>query len=62
MCVLYISKSCGFSKKPPSGFNDFTIQEDKVAEVRWFTEEELRNEIKDNPDMFLRGVCERMSM
>lgn len=44
----------------PSGFNDFTIQEDEVAEVKWFTEEELKKEIKDTPNLFLKGVRERM--
>ena len=46
----------------PSGFNDFTVQENEVAEVKWFTEEELKKEIKDNPNLFLNGVRERMSM
>lgn len=47
-----------FSLTLPSGFNDFKIQEDEVAEIKWFSEEELRVELKNNPDNFLKGVQE----
>lgn len=45
----------------PAGFNDFKIQEDEVAEVKWFSEKELRKELEKNPDQFLKGIQERMS-
>ena len=45
----------------PSGFNNFKIQEDEVAEIKWFTEDELRKELRENPDIFLKGIHERMS-
>lgn len=44
----------------PSGFDDFKIQEDEVAEIKWFTEEELRKELKERPDDFLISIHERM--
>lgn len=45
----------------PSGYNDFKLKEDEVAEVKWFTEEELKKELKSNPDEFLKGIHEKMS-
>lgn len=45
----------------PASFNDFKIQKDEVAEVKWFSEEELKNQLKENPDDFLKGTHERMS-
>lgn len=44
----------------PSGFNKFTIQENEVAEIKWFTEEQLRKELKEKPDRFLLGIHDRM--
>ncbi len=44
-----------------AGFNDFKVAEDEVAEVKWFSEEELRKELKEKPDDFLKGVHERMN-
>jgi dipeptidase E len=46
----------------PTDFNDFKIQEDEVAEVKWFSEEELRRELKESPDDFLKWIHERMSI
>lgn len=45
----------------PAGFSDFKIQEDEVAEIKWFSEEELKKELKENPDDFLKGIHERMN-
>lgn len=45
----------------PVGFNNFKIQEDEVAEIKWFSEEELKKELKENPDQFLKGIHEKMS-
>ena len=42
------------------GFDDFKIQKDEVAEVKWFSVEELRKKLKENPDEFLKGIHERM--
>ncbi len=33
--------------------SEFRIQEEEVEEVKWFSEEELKRELKDNPDNFL---------
>lgn len=44
----------------PAGFNDFKIAKDEVAEVRWFSEDELRQQLKENPDDFLTGIHERI--
>ena len=44
----------------PYGFNDFTLAKDEVAEIKWFLKEELKKELKDNPDNFLIGIHERM--
>lgn len=46
----------------PDGFNDFKIQENEVAEVRWFSEKELREKLKENPNDFLKGIHERMGI
>ena len=45
----------------PTSFNDFKIAENEVAEVKWFSEEELKRELKENPNNFLKGIHERMS-
>ncbi|MCF7833739.1 MAG: NUDIX domain-containing protein [Candidatus Pacebacteria bacterium] len=45
----------------PVGFNNFKIQEDEVAEIKWFPEEKLRKELKENPDEFRKGIHERMN-
>jgi isopentenyl-diphosphate delta-isomerase len=45
----------------PVGFSDFKLAEDEVAEVKWFSEEELRKELKENPEDFLKGIHERMN-
>lgn len=37
---------------------DFRIQEDEVAAIRWFTKEELKKEIKEHPEQFLESVKE----
>ncbi len=44
----------------PVGFNDFKIQKNEVEEIRWFTKEELKKKLKENPDNFLTGIHERM--
>ncbi len=45
----------------PAGFNDFKIAEDEVAEVKWFSEKELQEKLKETPDDFLTGIHERMN-
>lgn len=37
---------------------DFKIQKDEIKDVRWFTESELRNQIKNNPGMFTKSIKE----
>lgn len=49
-----------FSLTLPAGFNDFKVAKDEVAEVKWFSEEELKKELKENPDEFLKGIYERI--
>lgn len=44
----------------PVGFNDFKILEREVAEVKWFSKEELIKELKEKPDEFLKYVHEKM--
>ncbi len=44
----------------PAGFNDFKVAEDEVAEVGWFSEEEIKRELKENPGDFLNGIHQRM--
>ncbi len=46
----------------PSGFNNFKIQEDEVAEIKWFTEEDLKKEIKENPHIFLKVIHDQISI
>lgn len=43
----------------PLGYNHFKILEDEVAEVKWFSKEELKRELEQNPDDFLKGIHER---
>ncbi len=38
--------------------DEFTIQSDEVAEIRWFPREQLQKEIDEHPDQFLRSVIE----
>ena len=35
---------------------EFNIQEEEVAEVRWFTKEEIQEQLKNKPDEFLKGI------
>ena len=35
---------------------NFKIQKQEVAEIRWFSKEELKKEIKNNPREFLNGM------
>ena len=44
----------------PYGFDDFKIDTNEVEEVKWFSVEELKVELKQNPDNFLKGIHERM--
>lgn len=45
----------------PSGFNDFKIQKEEVAEIRWFTVEELKEKLKTNPENFLSAVSIKLN-
>ncbi|NOQ55191.1 MAG: NUDIX domain-containing protein [Nanohaloarchaea archaeon] len=38
------------------GIDEFTIQEEEVAEIKWFKKEELKNELKTNPDGLLDSI------
>jgi len=44
----------------PVGFNDFEIQTEEVTKVKWFSEEELKKELKENPDSFLKLINEKI--
>lgn len=35
---------------------DFTIQEEEVEQVRWFTRSELKKELQDRPEKYLKGL------
>lgn len=35
---------------------EFKIQEEEVAEVKWFSNEELKNQLKNNPENFLKNM------
>ena len=37
---------------------EFTIQEEEVEQIKWFTKEELLNELKNNPEKFLKAIPE----
>lgn len=37
---------------------EFTIQEEEVEKIKWFTKEELLNELKNSPDKFLKVIPE----
>jgi isopentenyl-diphosphate delta-isomerase len=36
--------------------SDFKIQTDEVAEIKWFSKDELINKLENNPEEFLNGV------
>lgn len=38
--------------------DEFKIQKDEVNAIKWFSEEELRQNIKNNPDIFLDSFLE----
>lgn len=40
--------------------SEFKIQKDEVAEVKWFSKEELRKQLREHPDDFLKGIHEHM--
>jgi len=40
--------------------SEFKIQENEVAEIKWFTREELKKELAEHPDDFLKGIHDRM--
>jgi NADH pyrophosphatase NudC (nudix superfamily) len=35
---------------------DFTIQEEEVAQVKWFTRAELEKELREHPEKYLKGL------
>lgn len=35
---------------------EFTIQEDEVEQVKWFTRAELHKELREHPDKYLKGL------
>ncbi|MGM5488507.1 MAG: NUDIX hydrolase [Nanobdellota archaeon] len=37
---------------------EFTIQEEEVEKIKWFTKEELLNELKNSPEKFLKVIPE----
>lgn len=39
---------------------EFKIRKDEISEIKWFTPEELRKELKKSPENFLKGVHDRM--
>lgn len=45
----------------PSGFNNFTIQKEEVAEIKWFTVEELEKKLETNPEDFLSTVSTKLN-
>ena len=38
--------------------SDFKIQEEEVAEIKWFDSEELKEKLKSNSEEFLKGMDE----
>lgn len=40
--------------------SEFKIAEDEIAEIKWFTPGELKKELKEHPDDFLKGIHSRM--
>ena len=38
--------------------SQFKIQENEVAEIKWFSEKELTKELKEHPEDFLKGIYE----
>jgi isopentenyl-diphosphate delta-isomerase len=49
-----------FSITLDKDISEFKIQEDEVAEIKWFTVEGLKKDLEEKPDDFLRGIKERM--
>lgn len=39
---------------------DFTIQEDEVEKIKWFSKDGLLKELEDNPDKFLKSIKEHV--
>jgi isopentenyl-diphosphate Delta-isomerase len=35
---------------------EFTIQKNEIEKIKWFTKEELLNELKDSPNKFLKSI------
>ncbi|MFA6422638.1 MAG: NUDIX domain-containing protein, partial [Candidatus Buchananbacteria bacterium] len=35
---------------------DFKIQKEEVEQIRWFSREELENDLEKNPDKYLKGI------
>ncbi|HNW71777.1 MAG TPA: NUDIX domain-containing protein [Candidatus Paceibacterota bacterium] len=46
----------------PAGFNDFKIQEVEVAQIKWFTKEELKKELQEHPDNFLSLIKNKIDL
>jgi isopentenyldiphosphate isomerase len=45
----------------PAGFNNFIINENEVAEVKWFSVDELREKLKEEPEDFLVNIHEKIN-
>lgn len=41
--------------------SEFKIQKNEVAEIKWFTKDKLRDELKEHPENFLKSISERMN-
>jgi len=41
---------------------DFKIQEEEVAEVKWFSKEKLKEEIKNNPEEFIVNLIKYLEL
>ncbi len=49
-----------FSLILPVGFDNFKVAKNEVAEVKWFELKELKKELKEHPEDFLKYVHEKM--
>jgi isopentenyldiphosphate isomerase len=49
-----------YSIKVDLDISVFTIQKDEVAEIKWFSKQELKDQLQKTPEQFLKSISQRV--
>jgi isopentenyl-diphosphate delta-isomerase len=51
-----------FILKTGKDINEFRIEPDEVSEIKWWTKEELKEQLKTNPELFVSGMKQHIKL